>query len=106
MIEIKEKLNDAVKDLGDGEFKNELIALSEHLEKMHKELVATSPHRISGQIRLAEKIGDIYAGIINYSGFKRMSSAKRRLYSRLYLDADETEFCAAKSCTCQTYQSS
>ena len=35
---------------------------------MHKELVATSPHRISGQIRLAEKIGDIYAGIINYSG--------------------------------------
>jgi photosystem II stability/assembly factor-like uncharacterized protein len=65
---LKGKLDDAVKALEDGEFKNELVALSEHLEKMHKELVATSPHRISGQIRLAEKIGDIYSGIINYSG--------------------------------------
>ena len=34
---LKGKLDDAVKALEDGEFKNELIALSEHLEKMHKE---------------------------------------------------------------------
>ena len=72
-------------DLEDGDFKNKLIALSEHLEKMHKELVATSPHRISGQLRLAEKIGDIYAGIINYSGkptdsqIKRLSLLEREL---------------------------
>ncbi len=74
---LKGKLDDAVKALEDGEFKNELIALSEHLEKMHKELVATSPHRISGQIRLAEKIGDIYAGIINYSGKPTDSQIER-----------------------------
>jgi len=74
---LKEKLNDAVKSLEDGESKNELIALSEHLEKIHKELVATSPHRISGQIRLAEKIGDIYAGIINYSGKPTDSQIER-----------------------------
>ena len=35
---------------------------------MHKELVATSPNRISGEIRLAEKVADIYSGIISYSG--------------------------------------
>ncbi len=74
---LKEKLDDAVKSLADGEFKNELIALSEHLEKMHKELVATSPHRISGQIRLAEKIGDIYSGIISYSGKPTDSQIER-----------------------------
>ncbi len=35
---------------------------------MHKEFVATSPNRISGEVRLAEKVADIYSGIISYSG--------------------------------------
>jgi len=35
---------------------------------MHKELVATSTSRISGEVRLAEKVADIYSGIISYSG--------------------------------------
>jgi len=35
---------------------------------MHKELVATSPNRLSGEIKLSEKVADIYSGIISYSG--------------------------------------
>jgi hypothetical protein len=35
---------------------------------MHKELVATSPNRLSGEVKLAEKVADIYSGIISYSG--------------------------------------
>jgi hypothetical protein len=35
---------------------------------LHKELVATSPNRLSGEIKLAEKVADIYSGIISYSG--------------------------------------
>jgi len=68
VTDLKEKLDKAAKDVKDDDLKNEINKLSEKLETMHKELVATSPHRLSGEIRLAEKIGDIYAGIINYSG--------------------------------------
>jgi hypothetical protein len=35
---------------------------------MHKELVATSSNRLSGEVKLAEKVADIYSGIISYSG--------------------------------------
>jgi len=74
---LKVKLDNAIKNFEVGEFHNELDALSGHLEKMHKELVSTSPHRISGQIRLAEKIADIYAGVISYSGKPTDSQIER-----------------------------
>jgi hypothetical protein len=77
VTDLKNKLTKAAKNIEQGEFKNELDALSEQLEKMHKELVATSPNRISGEIRLAEKIGDIYAGIISYSGKPTDSQIER-----------------------------
>ncbi|NNG26878.1 MAG: glycosyl hydrolase, partial [Ignavibacteriaceae bacterium] len=77
VTDLKNKLDDASKNVENIEFKNELFALSEHLEKMHKELVATSPHRIAGQIRLAEKIADIYSGIISYSGKPTDSQIER-----------------------------
>jgi hypothetical protein len=79
VTDLKGKLDKTALQIEEGEFKNELEELSTSLEKMHKELVATSPHRISGQIRLAEKIGDIYSGIINYSG-KPTDSQIERLY--------------------------
>ncbi len=49
----------------------------EKLEKIHKTLVSTSPHRISGQIRLAEKVADVYSGIINYLGRPTDSQIER-----------------------------
>ena len=52
----------------DDKLKNEITELSNKLESLHKELVATSPNRLSGEIRLAEKVADIYSGIISYSG--------------------------------------
>ncbi len=51
--------------------------LADRLETIHKELVATSPNRLSGEIRLAEKIGDIYSGIISYSGKPTDSQIER-----------------------------
>ena len=50
------------------DLKNQIANLTEMLESLHKELVATSPNRLSGEIRLAEKVADIYSGIISYSG--------------------------------------
>jgi len=48
--------------------KNQIANLSDKLESLHKELVATNPNRLSGEERLSEKVADIYSGIISYSG--------------------------------------
>jgi photosystem II stability/assembly factor-like uncharacterized protein len=79
VTDLKEKLDKAISQINDNDLKQNFRVLSDKLETMHKELVATSPHRLSGERRLAEKIGDIYAGIINYSG-KPTDSQIERLY--------------------------
>jgi hypothetical protein len=63
-----EKLNKIKSKISSEEFKNKITELSNILETIHKELVATSPNRLSGEVQLAEKVADIYSGIISYSG--------------------------------------
>ena len=79
VTDLKQKLDKAISQMEDGDLKQNFKLLSDKLHIMHKELVATSPHRLSGERRLAEKIGDIYAGVINYSG-KPTDSQIERLY--------------------------
>ena len=66
--DLMEKLNAVKSKINDDKLKTEITDLYNKLERMHKELVATNPNRISGEIRLAEKVADIYSGIISYSG--------------------------------------
>ena len=66
--DLMEKLNAVKRKINDDKLKSEIADLYNKLERMHKELVATNPNRISGEIRLAEKVADIYSGIISYSG--------------------------------------
>ena len=66
--DLMEKLNKIKSKVSSDELKNEMTDLYNRLESMHKELVATSPNRLSGEVRLAEKVADIYSGIISYSG--------------------------------------
>ncbi len=66
--DLMEKLNSVKSKISDEILKNQMTDLYNKLESMHKELVATNPSRISGEIRLAEKVADIYSGIISYSG--------------------------------------
>ena len=66
--DLMEKLNKAKSKVSSIKLINEITALHNKLDAMHKELVATSPNRISGEVRLAEKVADIYSGIISYSG--------------------------------------
>ena len=63
-----EKLNTVKDKVSIDELKNAITDLSDKLETMHKELVATNPNRLSGEQRLSEKVADIYSGIISYSG--------------------------------------
>jgi len=77
VTDLKEKLDEAISQMGDSDLKQKFTILSEKLETMHKELVATSPHRLSGERKLAEKIGDIYSGVINYSGRPTDSQIER-----------------------------
>jgi hypothetical protein len=63
-----EKLNIVKSKVSSEELKNQITALHNKLDAMHKELVATSPNRLSGEVKLAEKVADIYSGIISYSG--------------------------------------
>jgi phosphomevalonate kinase len=66
--DLVEKLNTVKDKVVPNELKNVITDLSNRLEKIHKELVATSPNRLSGEVQLAEKVADIYSGIISYSG--------------------------------------
>ena len=66
--DLMEKLGSVKSKISDDKLKTEFTDLSNRLESLHKELVATSPNRLSGEIRLAEKVADIYSGIISYSG--------------------------------------
>ncbi len=68
VTDLKEKIDKSLLQIDNTESKDVFSGLSVRLEKLHKELVATSPHQLSGEIRLAEKVGDIYAGVLNYSG--------------------------------------
>jgi hypothetical protein len=63
-----DKLEKIKSKVSSEELKNKITNLAKRLEKMHKELVATSPNRLSGEVQLAEKVADIYSGIISYSG--------------------------------------
>jgi photosystem II stability/assembly factor-like uncharacterized protein len=76
VTDLKEKLNKSISQVAD-DVKQNLRELSDKLESIHKELVATSPHRLSGEIKLAEKIGNIYSGVINYSGRPTDSQIER-----------------------------
>ena len=66
--DLVEKLNNVQGKVSSDELKNTMMDLSNRLETMHKELVATSPNRLSGEVKLAEKVADIYSGIISYAG--------------------------------------
>ncbi len=66
--DLMEKLNKVKSKISDDKLKNEITDLYNKMETLHKELVATSPSRLSGEIKLAEKVADIYSGIISYLG--------------------------------------
>jgi hypothetical protein len=86
VTDLKAKLDKAISELDDTDAEKNFKELSEKLETMHKELVATSPHRLSGEIRLAEKIGNVYSGVINYSGRPTDSQIERlNLLESLFL---------------------
>ncbi len=66
--DMMEKLKAVKSKVTSEDLKNEINVLYNKLESMHKELVATSTSRISGEVRLAEKVADIYSGVISYAG--------------------------------------
>jgi len=77
VTDLREKLDKSISQVADDDVKQNFRELSDTLESIHKELVATSPHRLSGEIKLAEKIGDVYSGVINYSGRPTDSQIER-----------------------------
>ncbi|MGB5287168.1 MAG: hypothetical protein WBN42_01655, partial [Ignavibacteriaceae bacterium] len=85
--DLMEKLNKVQSKISSEELKNQITELSTRLEKMHKELVATSPNRLSGEVQLAEKVADIYSGIISYSGKPTDSQIQGlNLYSGVFVE--------------------
>jgi hypothetical protein len=75
--DLKEKIDRALPQINKSSIKQNLQELSEKLGKIHKELVAKSQNRLSGEKQLAEKVGDIYSGVINYSGKPTESQIER-----------------------------
>ena len=87
VTDMMEKLNSVKSKVENDKLKEEITTLSEKLETMHKELVATSPNRLSGEIKLSEKVADVYSGIINYLGKPTDSQIQRlNLLEGVYSD--------------------
>ena len=88
--DLMEKLNSVKSKISDDKLKNEITDLYDKLETLHKELVATSPSRLSGEIKLAEKVADIYSGIISYLGKPTDSQILGlNLYSGIYTNTEK-----------------
>lgn len=68
MIDLKEKLLKVVSGKKEINIQQRINSVIEYLNRTHTELVATNPSMLSGEIRLREKIGDVYGGILNYQG--------------------------------------
>jgi hypothetical protein len=68
VTDLYEKLNSVNTKIEDEELKTRIETLSKQLDAIHQEMVATNPNRLSGEIRLSEKVADIYSGIIYYLG--------------------------------------
>lgn len=85
--DLMDKLGKIKNKVSSDELKNQITDLTNQLETMHKELVATSPNRLSGETKLAEKVADIYSGVISYSGKPTDSQMQGlNLYSGVFVE--------------------
>jgi photosystem II stability/assembly factor-like uncharacterized protein len=77
VTDIRDKARAMANKVMDANLKKNLVTLSDNMENIHKELLATSPDMLSGESKLAEKIGDIYSAVINYQGQPTASQIQR-----------------------------
>ena len=77
MSEYDSKIVDVMNKLKTNEDQIAVADLYNKLETIHKKLVSTNPSRLSGEIRLTEKIGDVYSGVLNYLGRPTDSQIER-----------------------------
>ncbi|MCF8239893.1 MAG: hypothetical protein K9J16_00800 [Melioribacteraceae bacterium] len=61
----------------DEELKSILNEASKDMDALQKELVSTSSNRLSGEIRLTEKIADVYGSLVFYQGRPTESQINR-----------------------------
>ncbi len=57
--------------------RNLLIELAEKMDQWHAEIVPVKEGQITGEIRLRERLGDIYSGIMSYQGIPTRSQTER-----------------------------
>ncbi len=66
--EIKDQAEKKSKAIDNENLKEKLISLSEEMNKLRKEMLATREGRVTGEKKLREKIGRIYGNVMNYLG--------------------------------------
>lgn len=57
--------------------RQQLQSLSTKMKKMRKELLATKQGNITGEVRLREKLGEIYGDVMSYQGRPTNSQVTR-----------------------------
>ena len=90
IIEIRNQskiLADSVK----GSLNKKLLALSEDMAKLRTQILATREGRITGEIKLREKIGGIYSGIMSYQGKPTKSQINRLVVLQEEMDSFENQ---------------
>lgn len=66
--DISDQAKKTSEDSEDDNLTKQLTDLADKMEGMRKELVATKEGSITGEVRLREKLGEIYGAISNYTG--------------------------------------
>ena len=67
ILEIRDQARENA-DLSKGKLKKDLNNLAHEMEEKHKEISATKYGRITGEIRLRDRLAGIYGGVMSYQG--------------------------------------
>ncbi len=78
VTDIRDKADKTLSGLEkDEDVYQKLSGISNDMNNLHKELVATNPNPLSGEERLREKLGDIYSDVLGYQGKPTQSQIDR-----------------------------
>jgi len=86
LIDISEKAASLASKTESMPLKKDLLNVTGEMKKVRDEILATREGRITGQVRLREKIGAIYSGLMGYRGRPTNSQLERLEYLEKEVD--------------------
>ncbi len=77
LIDIRDKATSIAGKTDNKSLKKDLLVTVDEMNSIRDEILATREGRITGQVRLRERLGDIYSGVMSYRGRPTDSQMER-----------------------------